>query len=183
MRSWSATLAGDAAPQIAGRSTVGGPVGRFGNLQKGHAVAFADFDNDGDHDVFEQMGGAYPVDRHVDCLYRNPGFGHRWIDVQLVGVKSNRSAIGARIRVDILEAGVVRTIYKHVNSGGSFGANPLRQTIGLGTAEKIERLEVYWPASDLTQSFDDIALDRHYRIVEGEERVSPVELAKFALGK
>ena len=75
--------------------------GGFGHLQKGHAVAFADFDQDGDQDVFEQMGGTYPGDRASNALLRNPGFGDHWIALQLAGTRSNRSAIGARIRVDI----------------------------------------------------------------------------------
>ena len=109
--------------------------GGFAQLQKGHAVAFADLDNDGDLDVFEKMGGAYPGDAFSDALYENPGMGNNWMAVQLVGRQSNRSAIGARIRVQIEENGVTRSVYRHVNSGGSFGANPLRQTIGLGKAK------------------------------------------------
>ena len=77
--------------------------GGFGHLQKGHAVAFADFDQDGDQDVFEQMGGAYAGDRASNVYYRNPGFGGHWIALQLAGTRSNRSAIGARIRIDITD--------------------------------------------------------------------------------
>ena len=108
--------------------------GGFGHLQKGHAIAFADLDNDGDQDVFEQMGGAFPGDRFGNALYENPGFGNRWITVELRGVRSNRSAIGARIRAVVVDedGGARRSVYRHVNSGGSFGGNPLRQTLGLG---------------------------------------------------
>src|SRR4030095_7653552 len=52
--------------------------GGFAHLQKGHGVAFADFDDDGDADVFEQMGGALPGDGAPDCFYVNPGFGNHW---------------------------------------------------------------------------------------------------------
>jgi hypothetical protein len=112
--------------------------GGFGHLQKGHGVVFADLDNDGDQDVFEQMGGAFPGDAFGDVLFQNPGFGHHWLKLKLIGVQSNRSAIGARIRIEITEAGQKRSIYRHVNSGGSFGANPLRQEIGLGKAKTID---------------------------------------------
>jgi hypothetical protein len=156
--------------------------GGFGHLQKGHGIAFADLDNDGDQDVFEQMGGAYPGDRFRDALYENPGFDNHWLAIELVGRRSNRSAIGARIRVDIVENGARRSIYKHVNSGGSFGSNPLRQTIGLGKAQRIERLEVRWPATGHTQSFDDVAADRFVRIVEDEDAIVPVPLRRIALG-
>ena len=60
--------------------------GGFGNLQKGHAVVFADLDNDGDQDIFEQMGSFFPGDKYSNSLYENPGFGNHWIAVKLVGV-------------------------------------------------------------------------------------------------
>jgi len=176
--------------------------GGFGHLQKGHAVVFADLDNDGDSDVFEQMGGAFPGDRYSNVLYENPGFGNHFISIQLVGTPpvhgggrgdalksppragggSNRSAIGARIRAEVIENGARRAIYKHVNSGGSFGANPLRQTIGLGVAEKIETLEVFWPTTGLTQTFHNVPVDQFIRIVEGESQYTPFTLKKLKLG-
>jgi len=155
--------------------------GGFGHLQKGHAVVFADFDNDGDQDVFEQMGGAFPGDRFNNALYENPGFGHHWITIQLVGVRSNRSAIGARIRAEVVEAGTRRSIYRHVNSGGSFGASPLRQTIGLGTASRIETLEVFWPTTGRTQTFTDVPVDRVLRIVEGQPSYVTIPLETLEL--
>ena len=47
--------------------------GGFAHLQKGHGVVFADFDHDGDQDIFEQMGGSYAGDKYADALYENPG--------------------------------------------------------------------------------------------------------------
>ena len=55
-----------------------------------------------------------------------------------------------------------------MDSGGSFGANPLRQTIGLGKASTIERLEIYWPTSDTTQTFDGVDTNQMIRVVEGD---------------
>ena len=156
--------------------------GGFGHLQKGHAVAFADLDHDGDQDVFEQMGGAYPGDQFNDALYENPGLGNHWITLQVNGIESNRSAIGARICVEITEAGKARKIYRHINSGGSFGASPLRQTIGLGSASSIDRLEVYWPTTDTTQAFTQVAMDGHFSIVEGKNELVPIDLEPFQLG-
>ena len=91
--------------------------GGFGHLQKGHAVVFADLDHDGDQDVFEQMGGAFPGDQYGNVLYENPGFGNHWTTIKLVGVQSNRSGIGARIRAEIIEDGTRRSIYRYINSG------------------------------------------------------------------
>jgi hypothetical protein len=155
--------------------------GGFGHLQKGHGVAFADIDNDGDQDIYEQMGGFFRSDKAFNSLFENPGFENRWIAVTLVGVKSNRSAIGARIQVQIVEDGRLRTIYRHVNSGGSFGANPLRQTIGLGKASNIEQLVVEWPGTGLRQTFRDLALDQFVEITEGLETFHSIPLKELDL--
>lgn len=155
--------------------------GGFGHLQKGHAIAFADIDQDGDQDVFQQMGGAFPGDRAADCLYENPGCVNNWIKIKLIGRQSNRSAIGARITVDVLEAGKHRNIYDWVNSGGSFGANPLRQEIGLGRAKHIERLEVFWPTTNQTQVFTDLAVNQSIEIVEGSREYKKVAQTEFNL--
>ena len=104
-----------------------------GELHKGHGVAFADLDNDGDEDIITSIGGAIPGDRHAFRLFENPGNGNDWISLKLVGVKANRSAIGARIKVTVQDqAGAPRSIYRTVGSGGSFGGSPLTQHIGLG---------------------------------------------------
>jgi hypothetical protein len=147
-----------------------------GHIQKGHGIAFFDLEHDGDLDIFAQMGGAFPGDAFADALFRNPGFGNHWIELALEGRRSNRAAIGARLRVDVIENGKPRSIYRTVNSGGSFGANPLRQHIGVGRATAIDRVEVYWPTSDTTQTFDDLALDQRHRIIEGEPSVRPLEV-------
>lgn len=144
--------------------------GGFGHLQKGHGASFADIDNDGDQDVYMQMGGAYASDRFNDCLYENPGFQNNWLSIQLVGTTSNRCAIGARIRVVFDENGTERSVYRHVNSGGSFGCNPLRVSIGLGQAKQIKRLEIYWPTSDQTQVFESLTPNQFIRITEGSKR-------------
>ena len=149
--------------------------GGFGHLQKGHAVVFADIDNDGDQDVFEQIGGFWPGDKSYDALFENPGFGNHWIALKLVGGQSNRSAIGARIRIQVTEDGRTRSIYKRVNSGGSFGANPLMQTIGLGSADRIETLEVVWPTSKVEQIFRDVPVDQAIEITEAAETYQPIQ--------
>ena len=141
--------------------------GGFGHVQKGHGIAFGDYDRDGDQDLFAQMGGFYPGDSFANMLYQNPGNANRWLSVRLVGTDSNRSAIGAAIRVAIETADGSRTVYAHVNSGGSFGGSSLEQEIGLGEASRIESLSVRWP-SGLEQVFYDVPLDVRLEIVEGE---------------
>ncbi len=153
--------------------------GGFGHLQKGHGVAFADLDNDGDLDVFEQMGGAFPVDAFNDALYENPGNDNHWLAIQLVGRESNASAIGARIRVRIEESGATRFIYRHVNSGGSFGANPLRQTIGLGQANSATEVEIFWPRTGKTQRLGKLNSGQAIRVVEGKEGYEQLQLKRL----
>ena len=155
----------------------------LGHLQKGHAIAFADLDNDGDQDIFEQMGGILPGDRYNDALFENPGFDNHWIAIRLVGTSSNRSAIGASIHVLVEQGEGNRSIYRHVTSGGSFGSNPLRQNIGLGQASGINRLEIKWPTSGLTQTFEEVPMDCFVQIVEGDDQLSTFELRKLRLGR
>ena len=146
-----------------------------GHLQKGHSVAFADLDNDGDEDIFIEMGGAFPGDAFMNVLFENPGFGNHWLTLRLVGKKSNRFGVGSRIRAEISEEGKKRSIYKWVNSGGSFGASPLRQQIGLGKAETIDVLEVFWPTTGETQRFENVAADQFIEITEGESDFRKME--------
>ena len=148
--------------------------GNFGHLQKGHAIAFGDVDNDGDQDVFAQMGGAYPGDQAYSALFQNPGSTNHWVTLQLEGVRSNRSAIGARIKVVLDTKAGRRVLHRTVGSGGSFGASPLRREIGLGDAQRIESVEVFWPATGLTQTVRGLKLDRRYRIREGSEATEPI---------
>jgi hypothetical protein len=103
---------------------------RVGNLQKGHGVSFADLDNDGDEDIYIEMGGAFEGDAYPNSLYINPGQNNNnWININLEGTVCNRAAIGAKIKVTFTENGKERSVYRDVNSGGSFGSNPLMQHI------------------------------------------------------
>ena len=128
--------------------------GGFGHIQKGHGISFADFDNDGDQDIYEVMGGAYAGDNYRNVLFLNPGHGNHWITLKLEGIRSNRAAMGARIRVTVQTAQGERSIYKTVSTGGSFGASPLRQEIGLGQAKAIRSVEIFWPTHRENTNFD-----------------------------
>jgi hypothetical protein len=156
--------------------------GGFGHLQKGHGVGFADLDNDGDQDVFIVLGGAYPGDRARSALFLNPGNKNRWTKIKLEGTRSNRAGIGARIKVSVTSPDGPRTIYKTVNSGGSFGSSPLLQEIGLGNATAITSVEVFWPASNIRQNLTGFALDRAYRIREESSEPVTWELKRVNFG-
>ncbi len=155
--------------------------GGFGQLQKGHGIAFGDIDNDGDQDVLSKVGGAAETDNYRTQLFANPGHGHHWLKLELEGVRTNRVAVGARLRVVVREGGGERSIYRTVGPGASFGANPLRQEIGLGSSGTIVRVEVFWPVTGVTQVFTGLAADRFYRLREGAPAPVEVGLKSFEL--
>jgi hypothetical protein len=145
-----------------------------GHLQKGHGVACGDWDRDGDCDLFVETGGAVKGDMFHDILFQNPGQGNHWLTVKLIGKKTNRAAIGARIKVVGTGEKPV-TVFRHVSSGSSFGANPLEQTIGLAQSKKVAALEIHWPTSGTTQVFHDIAVDQAIEVAEFAETYQPLD--------
>jgi hypothetical protein len=153
---------------------------RVGHLQKGHGVSFADLDNDGDQDIHADMGGAYTGDSYQNSLFLNPGQGgNNWINILLEGTTSNRSAIGTLVKITCTENGTQRTIYRDVNSGGSFGSSPLRREIGLGSATKIDQLEITWHGSGKVQVFENIAANQFIKITEGNEAIEKRDLKQI----
>jgi hypothetical protein len=131
-----------------------------GHLQKGHGIAFADVDGDGDLDVVLNTGGAVPGDAYDDALFSNPGTPDRgWLRVTLVGTTSNRAAIGARLRVSVRDGGVERVIVREISGGGSFGSSPFTQHIGVGRARRVESIDVTWPTSGIRQRLGPTAIN------------------------
>jgi hypothetical protein len=103
---------------------------------------------------------------------------HHWITLRLEGVQSNRSAIGARVKVSVESETGIRDICATVSSGGSFGASALQQVIGLGKAQSIRSIEVRWPRTGKVQVFKDIKMDQILKIREGEAPI-PIRLKSF----
>ncbi|MBW2579171.1 MAG: CRTAC1 family protein, partial [Deltaproteobacteria bacterium] len=155
--------------------------GGFAHLQKGHGVAFGDLDNDGDQDLFHQLGGLYPGDAYANALFENPGFGSAWVTLRLEGRSANRFGVGARIAVQVREPEGTRTIHVLAGSGGSFGGSSMQQEIGLGRAVAIEEIQIRWPGSDSRQRFEDVAPNRIYRVVEGEAKLEVIALPQLHL--
>ena len=154
-----------------------------GELHKGHGVAFADMENNGKQDILAEIGGATPGDRHAFRLFESPGNDNDWITIKLVGVKSNRSGVGARIHVTVENDGQpARSIYRTVGSGGSFGASPLEQHIGLGHGAKITKIEIWWPTSNTRQNFTDVPADQFIQVKEFDETFTRLERKSYRLG-
>ncbi len=122
-------------------------------------AAFGDYDNDGDVDVLVLNLGGAPQ------LLRNDG-GNRggWISLALEGVKSPRDAIGTRVQATV--AG--RTLTRYLAGGGSYlSSSDHRIHIGLGTAERADRIEIAWP-SGVVDVLENVASGRFYRVREGK---------------
>lgn len=134
---------------------------------KGHGVTFIDFDNDGDLDIYAQLGGHYPGDHAANAFYRNLAANrNRWLQVDLIGVKSNRFAVGAEL---IAKAGTL-ILHREVKGAEGFGAtNPYRVHFGLGQQESVESLEVRWPSG----------IRHHLRAVKGSQAIVLKEDTEF----
>jgi len=154
-----------------------------GELHKGHGVAMADFDNDGDLDILTSIGGAVPGDSHAFRLFENPGNGNDWIVLRLVGVKANRSAIGARIKVTVKNEGrAARAVYSTVGGQGSFGGSPLRQHIGLGKSAQIQQIEIRWPGNPVPQVFSNAGKNQFIEIKEFATEYTKLDYRPYRLG-
>ncbi|HEY7498982.1 MAG TPA: CRTAC1 family protein [Vicinamibacterales bacterium] len=133
----------------------------------GRGAAFADFDDDGDVDIVINNVHDAPD------LYRLDSANDRhWIGAALAGSESNRSAIGARIRMVTSEGSQIQ----EVRAGGSYySQNDLRAHFGLGALTGIERLEVRWP-NGREESWTGLAIDRYHSLKEGSGQ--PLRSAK-----
>ncbi len=145
-------------------------------LQKrvSRGLAVGDLFNTGNVDVvIGDIDGA-------PMILKNPGVnGRHWVSFELAGTKSNRLAIGARVKV--VAGGMTQT--DEVHSGGSYlSQNDLRLHFGLGAAAKIDRVEIRWPSGKL-DTLTDLPADQFYSVLEGTgvvpaERIRPAPSAK-----
>jgi len=132
------------------------------NVMSARGCAFGDFDNDGLIDVLVNPVNATPQLLH--CVSRT---GNNWITLKLVGSKSNRSAIGARVHC---VTGDHQQI-DEVRSGGSFySQNDLRIHFGLAKASRIDKLEIYWPSGQVDH-FVDVSVNQILKVVEGSAKL------------
>lgn len=157
--------------------------GGFGHVQKGHCVGFADFDNDGDQDIYEVMGGSYSGDMFHNVFYENPGSKNNWIVLDLEGVKSNRRAIGAHIKIIGEDAEHKEHIFYHtISNGSSFGANSLQCEAGIGQCIKIKSVTVLWPCDEMvTNTYQNLSINSKYKLKEGTDTPVQMKYTKFSL--
>ena len=132
-----------------------------GNLGKGHGATFADYDADGDLDLYAGLGGHYNADVWPNALYRNEGPVGRSLSLRtLLGT---RDAVGARITA--LAGG--HRVHGQIASGYGFGsANAPAYLIGLAAADSVDRLEVVWPGGAV-QAWGPLPADVDVSVLKG----------------
>ena len=141
---------------------------RQGN--KGNGVTFVVLDNDGDLDVYAQLGGHYPGDAARNAFYRNlRGNRNRWVAFELRGTQSNRFGVGAQVTV---KAGG-KMFYREVKGSEAFGStDPYRVHIGLGSVARIDSVEIRWPSGSV-QELGAVEAGRVHPVVEKQEGRQP----------
>lgn len=144
--------------------------GGFGHLQKGHGVAFADFDNDGDQDIYAVMGGFFEGDIYQNVLFENPGNENHWLTLVLEGETANRLAVGAKVKITVSDEDEIRhDIFRTAGTGGSFGGNSLWVEVGVGDAMAVEAVEVTWPIQGWpVTKYTNLPLNSRIRLKQGQ---------------
>lgn len=138
----------------------------LGNIGKGHGVTFGDVDTDGDVDIYVPVGGAFIGDQWHNIFYQNAGSGNNWLTLKLVGVKSNRDGIGAKVTLRVGN----RVIYREVSGGCGFGStNSLSLEIGLKAHTKVDTLEIVWPSGQV-DIHRNLSVNQRLVFTEGEDR-------------
>ncbi len=138
--------------------------GRFGHIQKGHGVSFADLDRDGDQDLFTVLGGALEGDVYQNALFQNPRKNNHWVSLMLVGEQSNRNAVGARVKLALGDGSVY---WQTVSSGGSFGCNPFEIFWGLPSKDEKFEIEIFWPRGQgAVQVLSELVSNTAYQVYE-----------------
>jgi hypothetical protein len=130
---------------------------RADNLARG--CAFGDFDNDGDVDVVVNN-----LDGPPSLLRNDGGNRNNWIMFKCVGTRSNRSAIGTRIKVT---TGTHNQIDEVMSGSSYYSQSDFRLHFGLGSAATVDRVEVTWP-SGVRESFENLAANQLFALQESK---------------
>ena len=135
----------------------------LGNIGKGHGVTFGDVDTDGDVDIYVPVGGAFIGDQWHNLFYQNTGAGNNYLTLKLVGVKSNRDGIGAKVTLHLGDS----VIYREVSGGCGFGStNSLSLEIGLKAHTKVDTLEIVWPSGQV-DTHRNLSVNQRLVVTEG----------------
>ena len=130
----------------------------FGKMFSGRGMALGDFDNDGDADVLTSNNGDPPL------LLRNQG-GNRnnWVGLHLIATKSNSAAVGAVIT---WQSGTLKRTRLKTGGGSYLSSHDPREILGVGTATKIDSVEIRWPSGRVDR-LTNLALNKYVKVTEG----------------
>jgi hypothetical protein len=130
-------------------------------------AAWGDYDNDGFLDLFVANG--FFVTNANNVLYRNNGNSNSWLNLRLIGTVSNRSAIGAKVRVLATIRGKTFWQLREISGGSSFGSqNDMRANFGLGDATNTDIVRIEWP-SGLVQTMTNVPAKQFLTVFEHQE--------------
>ena len=133
--------------------------------------SWGDYDRDGFLDLFVPTGvGSGPQPN--DYLYHNNGNSNAWLEVKCVGTRSNRSAIGAKVRVKATVGGRTFWQLREINTGNGWNQSALEAHFGLGNATNVETLRIEWP-SGTVQEFPNVAARQYLTVTEPSRLVDP----------
>jgi hypothetical protein len=136
-----------------------GPI--FDRQLAARGLAIGDFNNDGATDVLIGVNDGAPV-----LLRNTAGAQHHWLGIKLVGTKSNRDAIGARITY---QAQDLKRSRMKVGGGSYLSSHDPRIVLGIGKREKVDWVEIKWPLpSGKTERITNLPVDRYITVVEGQ---------------
>lgn len=132
-----------------------------------YGCAFGDYDNDGFEDLAVATVRFNSVDQ-PDLLYHNDGNSNNWITIKLVGITTNKSAIGTKIRVKAIINGIPVWQLREISAQTSYcGENDLRAHFGLGNAASIDSIKVEW-LGDTIETFANVSTNHFITIVQGQ---------------
>ncbi len=131
----------------------------FGPMRPSRGLAVGDLDGDGRPEIVIVNLNEPPA------LLKNLGPRGNWVAVSLAGVKSNRSAVGARVTI---EAEGKKQMQEVASGGSYFSQSSMTLYFGLGKVGKLDKLEVKWP-SGAVQRWSGVVGGRTLKIVEGAD--------------
>jgi enediyne biosynthesis protein E4 len=132
----------------------------FSRYLSARGLAVGDFDNDGAVDVLVSVNDDAPI-----LLRNNAGSQNHWLGITLVGTKSNRDGVGARIS---FEAGDLKGKRTKVGGGSYLSAHDPRIVLGIGKRAQFDWIEVKWPLpGGTTERFTNLPINRYIKLIEG----------------
>ena len=129
----------------------------FSSPVAARGAAFGDLNNDG------QLDAVIAVLDDAPMILLNQGTTNHWLGITLVGKKSNRNGIGARVTVTSLSG--QKQIYDVSTAGSYLSSNDPRVVVGLGSSPGVRSVEVKWPSGEI-QTLPNSAIDKYIRIAE-----------------